>query len=180
MPADTLTFHEFLRQLRQSANNTVEQGAKFELAMAALLPQLPDYQFEEAWRWRDWPDRERLTGLNAQDNGIDIVARLRDSNHYWAIQCKFYAPDSTISATELGTFYAESGKQPFTGRLIITTTDKWTSTAEQSMDNQQIETHRLRLDDLKSLSIDWNWVRPDKTTLSLQDKNLSAPIKKTH
>ena len=64
--ADTLTFDEFLEQLRESANNPVEQGTKFELAMAALLPQLPDYQFEEAWRWCDWPDRERLTGLNAQ------------------------------------------------------------------------------------------------------------------
>ena len=133
MTKTKLSFEEFLAELRENADNTVEQGTKFESAMAALLPQLPEYSFEEAWLWRDWPDREKLTGLNAQDNGIDIVARIRDSDEYWAIQCKFYAPISQINANDLGTFYAESGKQPFTGRLIITTTDYWTSTAEQSI-----------------------------------------------
>ena len=175
MPASSLTFDEFLENLRASANNTVEQGTKFETAMAALLPQHPEFQFEDAWRWADWPEREKLTGLTAQDTGIDIVARIRDSDEYWAIQCKFYSPESTISHSDLGTFYTASGTHPFTGRLIITTTDNWSSTAEQAMENQQIDTHRLRLKDLRNLPIDWNWVRPDKTSFIKSDQKTPRP-----
>ena len=169
MPERILSFDEFLVKLRDSATSNRDQGTKFEIAMAALLPELKDFEFDKAWLWADWPQRENITGLNAQDVGIDIVARIRDSNEYWAVQCKFYDPDSTISQADLGTFFTVSGQEGFSGRLIITTTDNWTSNAEGRLKNQQIETHRLRLKDLRSLNIGWNWVRPDRTRV-LPDK----------
>ena len=129
MPEDWLGFDQFLAHLREQSRNTRDQGTQFEVAMAALLPHLPDHQFEDAWLWKDWPQRQAVTGLNAQDIGIDIVARVRDSNEYWAVQCKFYDPDSTVTHGDLGTFFTASGREGFSGRLIITTTDRWTSHA---------------------------------------------------
>ena len=172
MASEQLNFEEFLTRLRNQARNTTEQGTQFEIAMTKLLPQLPEFNFENAWLWKDWPERQQITGLNAQDIGIDIVARVRDRKEYHAIQCKFYDPDSTISHTDLGTFYTSSGREGFSGRLIITTTDNWTSTAEEMMKDQQIETHRYRLQDLRDLKINWNWVRPDKTYIEKDKKTL--------
>ena len=71
----------------------------------------------------------------------------------------------------LGTFFTTSGREEFSGRLIITTTDNWSTHAETSLENQQIETHRLRLKDLRDLDIDWNWEHPDKIrSLDLVEK----------
>ena len=172
MPEEQLSFDEFLALLRENAQNTTHQGRQFEIAMVALLPQLKEFQIAEAWLWRDWPQRETTTGLSAKDIGIDIVARIRDSDEFWAVQCKFYNPGSQITQRELGTFYAASGHDGFSGRLIITTTDNWSQEAEDRLKNQHIEPHRLRLSDLRDLDIGWNWVRPDQTRI-LSDKRKS-------
>ena len=178
MPEEHLSFDEFLDQLRKASQNTSHQGLQFELAMVALLPHLPEYEFEKAWLWKKWLEREAVTGLNAQDIGIDIVVRLRDREEYWAVQCKFYDPKSTITHQDLGTFYTASGREGFSGRLIITTTDNWTDHAENMLEGQQIETHRLRLKDLKGLNIGWNWVRPDKTRVIESKKKGLYPRQK--
>jgi predicted helicase len=170
MPEKHLPFDDFLNHLREAAKNTRDQGDKFEVAMVAVLPQLRDWQFAEAWLWKDWPQREAMTGLDARDIGIDIVARLQDSDEYWAVQCKFYDPASTIAHGDLGTFFTASGRTGFSGRLIITTTDNWTGHADSMLENQQIETHRLRLKELQDLDISWNWVRPDETKV-LRDRH---------
>ena len=175
MAEQSITFDEFLNCLREESHSTTEQGRKFETAMVALLPQLAGYEFAEAWLWRDWPQREAVTGLNAQDIGIDIVARLRDREEYWAVQCKFYDPDSAISHGDLGTFYTASGREGFSGRLIVSTTDKWTDHAENMLEGQQMDTRRLRLQDLREHSIDWNWARPDLTRLTPPQKKTLYP-----
>ena len=165
MPEKHLSFDQFLDQLRKASQNTSHQGLQFELAMVALLPHLPEYEFEDAWLWKDWPQRKALTGLDAKDIGIDIVARIRDKDEYWAIQCKFYDPESTINLDLLSTFYALSGRGGFSGQLVITTTDHWTDNAEKMLDNPQIESKRYRLKDLRELDVDWNWVRPKETKI---------------
>ena len=165
MPEKYLSFDQFLDQLRKASQNTSHQGLQFELAMVALLPHLPEYEFEDAWLWKNWPQRKALTGLDAKDIGIDIVARIRDKDEYWAIQCKFYDPESTINLDLLSTFYALSGRGGFSGQLVITTTDHWTDNAEKMLDNQQIESKRYRLKDLRELDVDWNWVRPNETKI---------------
>lgn len=163
MPNETFTLEEFLEALRKVSESEREKGSKFEEAMEVVLPQLPEYDFDKAWLWKNWPNREAVTGLDAKDEGIDLVARVTGTNDYWAVQCKFWNPKSTVGHRDLGTFYTASGKEGFSGRLIITTTDNWTPTAERNMQNQTIETKRLRLKDLRELEISWNWNRPDKT-----------------
>lgn len=172
MPEDYINFDAFLDMLRSKADNPTEQGRKFEEAMVTLLPNLPDYNFDAAWRWKEWPSREEVTGHNAQDIGIDIVARTRDTHEYWAVQCKFYDPKNDISLKDLGTFYAVSGHEGFAGRLIISTTDKWSKHAETAIIGQEKETKRLRLQDLRAYNIKWHWLNPHNTEIIPEEKTL--------
>jgi predicted helicase len=47
--------------------------------------------------WNDFPYKNSL-GVSV-DTGIDLVA-LTKENEYWAIQCKFYGMDKTISKSD--------------------------------------------------------------------------------
>ena len=83
---------------------------------------------------------------------------------YWAIQCKCYAANVFISKPDVDTFLSTSGKRfetesgmtGFVQRLWISTTNKWNSTAEQTIRNQNPPVTRLNLIDLENDDVDWN------------------------
>ena len=157
------TFSEVLESLRIESRSEREKGTLFEDLMEALLPQLPDRSFDKVWAWRDWPDRKRLTGMDAQDVGIDLVGQLRDTGEYCAIQCKFYDERRKLNKAHIDSFFTASGSEPFAQRLIIATTDDWSKHAENAAKNQQIPVTLMRLADLETLEIDWDIVKPQKT-----------------
>lgn len=97
-----------------------------------------------------------LGGGGRPDRGIDLVARERESQELWAVQCKFYDPQHQISKPDVDSFLAESGTGEFTKRLFVSTTDRWNSAAERTVTHQAIPVQRLGLDDLFSASIDWD------------------------
>lgn len=150
------TIHDVLSQFRHYAIEQRGKGDSFERLMAAYLRLDPQYvaRFSGVWLWKDWPQREAM-GFTAKDTGIDLVAQERDGG-FCAIQCKFYAEDQYLPMSDLGTFFTLSGKGGFTSRLIISTTDKWSKNAEDSLQNQQIPVSRLRVQDLDNSPIDWS------------------------
>ena len=162
------TFDEVLRHLHDEARSLSEQGTLFEQLMANALPQMSEYNLEEVWLWKDWA---RLNDRSAQDTGIDLVGKRKDSGSLIAIQCKFYAEDHYVDKSDLDSFFTESGKEPFDERLIITTTNKWTRHAEASLKNQQIPTHRLILNDLRHLAVDWDKAAPTEVKFALERKS---------
>ena len=83
-----ISFDNFLAQLKEQSRHLRDQGQQFELAMVALLPMLAEFEIEDAWLWKDWPQRQEITGLDGRDIGIDIVARLRDRNQFWAVRAE--------------------------------------------------------------------------------------------
>lgn len=166
------TFNDVLDALREQARNTREKGTLFEDLMEAVLPQLPDMDFEHVWSWKNWPDRQTQTGMNAQDVGIDLVGKRREENGFCAIQCKFYDPGTTISESDLGTFFTQSGKDAFSSRLIISTTDRWTKHAETAIKHQDKLTTRKRMADLADLAIDWDIHKPQQTKVDITKHNL--------
>ena len=129
-----------------------ELGDRFERLMRAYLTTDPMYaeRFEHVWLWQDWPGR----GGKA-DTGIDLVAAESDGG-ICAIQCKFYDAAHTLEKADIDSFFTASGKTPFTSRLIVSTTDKWTKHAEDALDKQQIPVTRLRVRDLADSPIDWS------------------------
>lgn len=142
-----------LEKLRASASDTRDQGDKFERMMLQFFKVDVEWaqRFDDVWLWMDWPDRP-----GHGDHGIDLVARERESGDLTAIQCKFFDPGTTIYKHHIDSFLSESGKQPFKGRVVVTTTDHWGTNAEQAIENQQIPVSRLRFMDLAESSIDWS------------------------
>ena len=51
--------------------------------------------FSEVWLWMDFPKRG-----NMPDTGIDLVAVIRDTGDYCAIQCKCYAENQTLEKSD--------------------------------------------------------------------------------
>ena len=70
----------------------------------------------------------------------------------------------------MDSFFTESGKKPFDERLIIATTNKWSRHAEESPKDQQINTHRITLNDLRHLGVDWDKANPTEVRFVCERK----------
>lgn len=156
------TFAQLLNKFRQDAFSERDKGYRFERLMQAYLKTTTLYAnlFEEVWLWTEFPFHDQFGG---KDTGIDLVARTVEGE-YWAIQCKCYAANTFINKPDVDTFLATSGKRfetesgmtGFVQRLWISTTNKWNSTAEQTIRNQNPPVTRLNLIDLENDDVDWN------------------------
>lgn len=153
------SIHEVMEAFRQAPSNS-ERGTKFEQLMVRYfeLDPMLNQQYDGVWRWMDWDGRK-----GKPDTGIDLVARERDSGEYTAIQCKFYEPTHTLRKEDIDSFFTASGKNPFTNRIIISTTDRWGRNAEDALDNQTIPVQRIGLAEIADSPIDWDiaWVDGD-------------------
>ncbi|WP_308663970.1 type ISP restriction/modification enzyme [uncultured Alistipes sp.] len=156
------TFAQILNKFRQDAFSERDKGYRFERLMQAYLKTTTLYAnlFEEVWLWTEFPFHDQFGG---KDTGIDLVARTVEGE-YWAIQCKCYAANAFINKPDEDTFLSTSGKRfetesgmtGFVQRLWISTTNKWNSTAEQTIRNQNPPVTRLNLIDLENDDVDWN------------------------
>ena len=160
----SMSFQTVIDKYRSSAFSLRNQGDRFERLMQAFLRtyQLYDGKFEKVWLWSEFPYRYEFG--SGQDIGIDLVGKTYE-NEYWAVQCKCYGEDTAISKDDVDSFLSASGKRfqvetgefvSFSHRLWISTTNKWSLHAEESLHNQVPEVHRLNLSDLESARVDWD------------------------
>lgn len=155
-----MTFQDLLDQLIEATQNNRDKGTLFEHLIANYLATDPQYEelFSDIWLWSEWPHRW------GGDDGIDLVARERDSGEYWAIQCKFYEPGTYLQKSDIDSFFTASGKRfvtndgtfSFEHRLIVATTDKWSKQAEKALGDQTIPVKRLWFKNLADSPIDWS------------------------
>jgi predicted helicase len=169
----TAGIRDILSEFREAARDKRSMGDKFERLFANFLVTEPFYRdrFSQVWMWTEWPGRGKKP-----DTGIDLVAEERDGGGLCAIQCKFYDPDSRIEKADLDSFFATSGKKPFTSRIVVTTTDNWSKHAEDLLDDERVPCVRIRLQDLQDCAVDWSHfslARPDK--MKLRTKNSPRP-----
>lgn len=150
------SINDVIEAFRRAPTN-VDRGTLFEKLMVRFFELDPALaqQYEQVWRWIDWPDRK-----GKPDTGIDLVARERDTGAYTAIQCKFYEPTHTLAKADIDSFFTASGKKPFTNRVIISTTDKWGTNAEDALDGQSTPVQRINLADIAESPIDWDIAWP--------------------
>lgn len=95
------TVGAILENIHRDSRSTTEQGRWFERLFAQVaLHAAPELDVEGIWSWQAWPDREQTTGLDGQDIGIDLVARLRNGTLV-AIQCKCYEPGRKVGARDI-------------------------------------------------------------------------------
>ena len=157
------TIHELLEEYERIAPDQRTKGFYFEKLIRQYLATDPVYaaRFDEVWLWQDWPSRD-----GKPDTGIDLVARERYTGEFCAIQCKFNSPKHVLQKADIDSFFTASGKHPFTSRLIVTTTSKWSKHATDALANQQIPTAKLGMNELEASGIDWSQYRfSDPSTL---------------
>lgn len=145
--------HDLLAEYARMARDTRQKGLLLERLTRAYLTADPVYiaMFDQVWLWDDWPGRDGKV-----DTGIDLVARERAGGGYCAIQCKFYDPSYAIQKGDIDSFFTASDKHPFTSRLVVSTTDKWSKHASDALVGQQIKTWRIGVDDLEQSGVDWS------------------------
>ena len=139
-----------------SFNNLFQQlppnndGKDFERLSKWVLETSPQYRslVDKVWLWDEWPDKW------GRDTGIDIVVRTKN-NEYWAVQCKAYDPEYSVTKSDIDSFIAESARPQFSYRLLIATTDRIGSNARRTIEGVTPPCSVLLRTDLDSLSIDW-------------------------
>lgn len=156
-PADVSTktsmaFDNLLHQLRTTALHTRDQGDRLERLTKEFLTKdsIQSRLYKKVYLWKDWDGRE-----NFGDIGIDLVAENVDGG-VTAIQCKFYDEHSTIAKEHIDSFISASGRKPFTHRIIMSTTDKWSKNAEKMLEEQRFPVQRMGLQTFRDSNIDWS------------------------
>ncbi|MDR1036656.1 MAG: DEAD/DEAH box helicase family protein, partial [Deltaproteobacteria bacterium] len=154
-------FDEVVKKYRAETQSKTEKGDWFERLIVGFLKTTPVYEgrFTDVWQWRDFASRG---GIGEGDAGIDIVAATTDSE-FWAVQAKFFQDGSYISKSDLDGFLATSGRTfnfagksiNFSRRLLISTTNAWSSNAENAIRSQTVPVSRFCLADLRNADVDW-------------------------
>lgn len=146
---------------RSAARTEREKGTYFEDLIRCYLSNEPRYRdlYEKVWTYADWAYQQ---GWRAQDTGIDLVARTRDTNEYHAIQCKLYAQDYRVRKSDIDSFFTASGKRPFTHRLIVASTNDWSVNADDALRDQQPPVTKIDLQTLEESQIDWSQYEPQQ------------------
>jgi predicted helicase len=148
-----MSISKILDDIRKTSSSEKEKGDKFEKLMLMFFKTEPTYksQFKNVWMWSNWPGNKGLP-----DTGIDLVAENNDDKGFTAIQCKNYAPTTILDKADIDSFFNESGKAPFTHRIIVSTTNQWTIHAENSLKGQDKPVRRIGIDGLNNSMIDWD------------------------
>src|SRR4051794_24105059 len=125
---------EVLRSLAASALDNRQKGDRLEELTWRGMREAAIYseRYDDVYLWKDWPERG-----SRPDAGIDLVARQRDGGGWTAIQCKFYESGHLIARKDIDSFLTASGKDGFTERLIVSTTD-WGKNAEEAIHGQSV------------------------------------------
>ena len=130
-----------LARIRREASSEAEKGRWFEHLFMATVRDNPEFDVADIWPWRDWPERERLTGLDGRDHGIDLVAVLGDGAVV-AVQCKCYAEDAVIGKPQIDSFLNESARPAFGLRWIVSTC-AWNAAAERATAGREPRVARI-------------------------------------
>jgi len=147
------TVEDLLDKLYFSATSEADKGAKFERLTKAFLRADVSWadRFDQVWLWNEWPGNG-----GRRDIGIDLVAQERETGDLVAIQCKFYDPATKLTKQHIDSFLSESGKDPFTRRIVVSTALEWGPNAEEAIHGQSKPVSRIGLEHFIESSIDWD------------------------
>lgn len=82
-------------------------------------------EFMHVYLWREWVQRNNLSGVAARDTGVDLVAMRGDDEKdgVVAIQAKLYKEDGHISKKDMSNFVSKAGERQFTEMMFATTSN---------------------------------------------------------
>jgi predicted helicase len=149
------SFDKIISNIEREDMAQRDRGTLFELLVTAYLKKEPMYArlFDEVWMLADVPEEYSIP---KKDTGVDLVARNRETGELIAIQCKYYSKDTTIQKSHIDSFLNEVGKSYYAEGIIITSTDKWSSNANDALLNRDKNIARVGLSQLHDSEIDWS------------------------
>ncbi|RLJ97927.1 DEAD/DEAH box helicase [Tenacibaculum discolor] len=186
-------FNKILQDYRDKSFSERDKGDRFERLIQAYLQTDPTYSntLKYVWMWSEFPGNKDFGG---KDTGIDLVA-LTFEGDYWAIQCKCYKEDGRINKAEVDSFLSTSSRDfkndqlqtvSFAKRIWVSTTNNWSSNAEETIRNQNPPVTRINLTDLQQAPVEWERLQKGITgDLARTDKKTLRPhqeeaLNKTH
>jgi predicted helicase len=156
-----VNFDEVMTKYRTEARSEREKGDGFERLTIRFLKTYPVYddRFSDVLQWQEFANSK---GIRESDSGIDIVVKTNDGE-YWAVQVKFYQEGGHVAKADLDSFLATSGRSfrcseetvSFSRRILVFTTDNWSSNAENSIKGQNPPVFRIPLTELRNADVDW-------------------------
>src|SRR4051812_11959093 len=75
----------------------------------------------------------------------------------------------------IDSFLSASGTHAFADRIIVSTTEKWGSNAEQAIKDQSKPVRRLGLSDLEHSRVDWHFLDPTQVKIELELRTRKTP-----
>lgn len=149
------SFDKIIQDLEREDMVQRDRGTLFELLVTAYLKHEPMYArlFDEIWMLGNVPEEY---GIPKKDTGVDLVARNRETGDLIAIQCKYYSKDTTIQKSHIDSFLNEVGKSYYAEGIIVTSTDKWSSNANDALLYRNKNIARIGLSQLRESEIDWS------------------------
>ncbi|SHK54718.1 Predicted helicase [Shimia gijangensis] len=163
---------QILDEIRLKSQSEFEKGEFFEKLVKVFLENdtLQGQPYDKVWLFKDWASER---GLPSNDTGIDLVARLADGSGFCAIQCKFYASDSSINKKHIDSFVSAASTKDFVSLVIVDTTLKdFSANLTAMLDNLDKDWHRIALSDLEKSRIDWSAYFRDHTIKLSDPKTL--------
>ena len=164
---------DLLASYREISQTEREKGTYFENLIIQYFKNEASYQdlYSNVWTYSDWAE---LQGLSKNDAGIDLVAQTQGTNEFHAIQCKFYAEDYRVQKADIDSFFTASGKKSFSHRIIVSTTNNWSSNAEDALQDQNPPVSKIDLNDLENSQIDWSRFKANEATVLKAKKSLRS------
>lgn len=129
------------QRMRDEATSPAQRGRWFEHLFMECVRGLPEFEIADIWTWRDWPERLAVTGRDGRDQGVDLVAELRDGTRV-AIQCKCYDEPHRVSKDDLDSFLAETRPDWFDLGWVVSTSD-WRKSADAAIKKQTPPIRRI-------------------------------------
>ena len=172
------SLQKILTAYRATSQTQREKGSYFEELIRTYFRYEASYAdlYSDVWLYADWAKEigTPLFGFSGKDTGIDLVAKTRGTEEFHAVQCKCYAPDYRVRKADIDSFFTASGQQPFTQRIIVTTTNDWSENAENALHHQQPPVYKIDLLDLENSQIDWSKYQPSAPP-ALKPKKVLRP-----
>lgn len=153
----TTSFHQLLDEIRAIKRSEKDVGDRFEEVVQVFFNHDSQMQqmYSDAMSWSEWVKKHRVD-LSAQDDGIDLVARIRDEHGggYAAIQAKCRQGNYVLRAENIDRFYTKATTLKFDHLIYIDTTEVNPSkNFQETIEKNQI-TH-IRTKELAESAVDW-------------------------
>lgn len=172
------SFDKIIASFERENMTQRDRGTLFELLVTAYLKKEPMYArlFDQVWMLSEVPAEY---GIPKKDTGVDLVARNRETGNLVAIQCKYYSKKTTIQKSQIDSFLNEVGKSYYSEGIIVTSTDKWSTNADEALLHRNKNIARIGLSQLRESEIDWaefSFEKPQAVSLKTPKKPRSHQI----